>query len=294
MKNVIICKNCGNINAKGKFCTVCGTALEIPPAQTLICPECGREYHQGKFCVVCGTQLIIKQQSDENAVLICSRCSKPFSFGTYCTSCGGTLVSRDSVQNDEKNDQEAESGNQNYTQSSDENQNTVEQSTTPCATEDYYVDPQNCKTQKGAPYEDVNVYSQKAVQTDVDTSDIALAEFLKQYRAEKYGVAPENETESIERYIDDVPFTQPLPELPKPTFDKMLNEIGPVKVLSEEEQSEPEEEQNLSGMETEKVYRDEEQKSVPEFSQTAFEHMISEMQTKKVYNDMPVTEPLSK
>lgn len=70
------CTSCGNMMAKGKFCTVCGGRLEpvggapsaptvtdIGPAAPVVggklhCEQCGKTFEKGKFCTVCGGNLV--------------------------------------------------------------------------------------------------------------------------------------------------------------------------------------------------------------------------------------------
>ena len=55
----IECPNCSAHNPEGaKFCSSCGTRLEVPAAATVTCPSCNAENVAGaKFCSSCGTAL---------------------------------------------------------------------------------------------------------------------------------------------------------------------------------------------------------------------------------------------
>lgn len=65
------CTSCGNIMAKGKFCTSCGGSLApmdgavsahaapaSPVSRGMHCPKCGKTFESGKFCTVCGIALV--------------------------------------------------------------------------------------------------------------------------------------------------------------------------------------------------------------------------------------------
>ena len=49
--NTVVCPNCGNTVAKGKFCPECGYKF------LTTCPKCGTDTKGGKFCPECGEKL---------------------------------------------------------------------------------------------------------------------------------------------------------------------------------------------------------------------------------------------
>ena len=208
-----ICKNCGNSNMGGKFCTACGTSLETE--QRLICPACKREYSNGRFCVACGCQLISAQQSQApEQSLVCVQCSRTFTSGTFCIFCGGMLKKPAPVHNGNnvllKMNYSAEDDseqfyddqnifNQEYGENSGsqwdkhENEPFISQNVDKSG---LYVDlgyeTDNDPEKTISPDTDY-IHEPETEVVQKDRYDVALQDFLKQYRAEKYGIEPEAE-----------------------------------------------------------------------------------------------------
>lgn len=59
-QDLISCQHCHAMIPKGsKFCSECGTKVEVPAAKGKFCPQCGTPAKEGmKFCAECGTKLI--------------------------------------------------------------------------------------------------------------------------------------------------------------------------------------------------------------------------------------------
>lgn len=53
------CVNCGADITKGKFCTECGTKVEVKE-ETDSCKNCGADVAGRKFCIECGTKVEVK------------------------------------------------------------------------------------------------------------------------------------------------------------------------------------------------------------------------------------------
>ncbi|MCK4395170.1 SPFH domain-containing protein [candidate division WOR-3 bacterium] len=80
----IRCPKCGAMNpAHAKFCSGCGTKLEMP---TISCPKCKQPVPLGsRFCPNCGTSLAPK-------TIKCQKCGKDIPEGTkFCPECGNNL-----------------------------------------------------------------------------------------------------------------------------------------------------------------------------------------------------------
>ena len=58
--DLISCPNCHAMIKKGsKFCSECGTKMEVPVPKNKFCPECGAAAEEGmKFCAQCGHKLV--------------------------------------------------------------------------------------------------------------------------------------------------------------------------------------------------------------------------------------------
>lgn len=58
-EQVMECQNCHAMIKKGsKFCSECGTKVEVPANKGKFCPQCGTPAEEGmKFCTECGTKL---------------------------------------------------------------------------------------------------------------------------------------------------------------------------------------------------------------------------------------------
>lgn len=106
----LVCKVCGKILDKGKFCTACGGELVPMESQTvsapiaenssLVCPSCGKTFERGKFCTTCGATLVPQTSAAapvNDGKLHCVQCGKIFDHGKFCTSCGGQLVTSDKL-----------------------------------------------------------------------------------------------------------------------------------------------------------------------------------------------------
>ncbi len=78
------CAKCGAaLPANAKFCLECGEKIVSPvPADMIVCPECGNTVAKGKFCPECGHKF----------VTVCSKCGKDVVAGAkFCLECGEKL-----------------------------------------------------------------------------------------------------------------------------------------------------------------------------------------------------------
>lgn len=76
----ITCPNCNSEVAEtAKFCSECGTKIEILAENEILCPVCGKKTAKGKFCMECGASLIAK----------CAKCGAELPTGAkFCLECG--------------------------------------------------------------------------------------------------------------------------------------------------------------------------------------------------------------
>lgn len=76
----ITCPNCNSEVAEtAKFCSECGTKIEILNEGEMLCPVCGKKTAKGKFCMECGAALIAK----------CAKCGAELPAGAkFCLDCG--------------------------------------------------------------------------------------------------------------------------------------------------------------------------------------------------------------
>ena len=80
----LTCNNCGAvIPANAKFCLQCGEKISTPAADgTVVCPECGNTVAKGKFCPECGHKFVTS----------CPNCGKDVPPGAkFCLECGQKL-----------------------------------------------------------------------------------------------------------------------------------------------------------------------------------------------------------
>ncbi len=79
----ITCPNCNSEVAEtAKFCSECGTKIEILAENEILCPVCGKKTAKGKFCMECGASLIVK----------CAKCGAEIPTGAkFCLECGEKL-----------------------------------------------------------------------------------------------------------------------------------------------------------------------------------------------------------
>lgn len=78
------CAKCGAaLPANAKFCLECGEKVVSPvPADKIVCPECGNTVAKGKFCPECGHKF----------VTVCPKCGKDVVAGAkFCLECGEKL-----------------------------------------------------------------------------------------------------------------------------------------------------------------------------------------------------------
>ncbi len=78
------CVKCGAaLPANAKFCLECGEKITSPiPADMIVCPECGNTVAKGKFCPECGHKF----------VTVCPKCGKDVVPGAkFCLECGEKL-----------------------------------------------------------------------------------------------------------------------------------------------------------------------------------------------------------
>ena len=78
------CAKCGaTLPANAKFCLECGEKVVPPvPADMIVCPECGNTVAKGKFCPECGHKFIT----------VCPKCGKDVVPGAkFCLECGEKL-----------------------------------------------------------------------------------------------------------------------------------------------------------------------------------------------------------
>lgn len=78
------CAKCGAVlPTNAKFCLECGEKIAPTiPADMIICPECGNSVAKGKFCPECGHKF----------VTICPKCGKDVVAGAkFCLECGEKL-----------------------------------------------------------------------------------------------------------------------------------------------------------------------------------------------------------
>lgn len=78
------CAKCGAaLPANAKFCLECGEKITPPvPADMIVCPECGNTVAKGKFCPECGHRFITA----------CPKCGKDIVPGAkFCLECGEKL-----------------------------------------------------------------------------------------------------------------------------------------------------------------------------------------------------------
>ena len=75
------CAKCGApLPANAKFCLECGE--KVAPADMIVCPECGNTVAKGKFCPECGYKF----------VTVCPKCGKDVVPGAkFCLECGEKL-----------------------------------------------------------------------------------------------------------------------------------------------------------------------------------------------------------
>ena len=79
---MVNCPNCGSDVGESKFCSNCGTKIEIETPKSL-CPNCGSDVGESKFCSNCGT-------SDVGESKFCSNC--------------GTKINTETVNDTEQNE----------------------------------------------------------------------------------------------------------------------------------------------------------------------------------------------
>ncbi len=74
------CPNCGkSLSAGVKFCSECGSKIEVLAENEIICPGCGKKTVKGKFCSECGMPLVRK----------CTGCGAELSnTAKFCSACG--------------------------------------------------------------------------------------------------------------------------------------------------------------------------------------------------------------
>lgn len=80
----LTCNNCGAaIPSNAKFCLQCGEKISTPAAdETVVCPECGNTVAKGKFCPECGHKFVMS----------CPNCGKEVPPGAkFCLECGEKL-----------------------------------------------------------------------------------------------------------------------------------------------------------------------------------------------------------
>ena len=53
---MVNCPNCGSDVGESKFCSNCGTKIEIETPKSF-CPNCGSDVGESKFCSNCGTKI---------------------------------------------------------------------------------------------------------------------------------------------------------------------------------------------------------------------------------------------
>jgi len=76
------CAKCGSLlPVSAKFCLECGEKVAPMSAMTVICPECGQTVAKGKFCPECGHKF----------VSICPECGTDTKGGKFCLECGEKL-----------------------------------------------------------------------------------------------------------------------------------------------------------------------------------------------------------
>lgn len=78
------CAKCGaSLPANAKFCLECGEKVApATPADMIVCPECGNTVAKGKFCPECGHKF----------VTVCPKCGKDVVPGAkFCLECGEKL-----------------------------------------------------------------------------------------------------------------------------------------------------------------------------------------------------------
>ena len=78
------CAKCGaTLPAQAKFCLECGEKVVPPvPADMIVCPQCGQTVAKGKFCPECGHKFIT----------VCPKCGKDVVPGAkFCLECGEKL-----------------------------------------------------------------------------------------------------------------------------------------------------------------------------------------------------------
>ena len=75
------CAKCGaTLPQNAKFCLECGE--KVVSSDTVVCPECGNTVAKGKFCPECGHKFII----------VCPKCGKDVVAGAkFCLECGEKL-----------------------------------------------------------------------------------------------------------------------------------------------------------------------------------------------------------
>lgn len=81
-QSTITCPKCGKVlPTDSKFCPECGEKLNSRDDE-IICPVCGNKTNKGKFCSQCGTALEIE----------CPKCKAKLTAGTkFCPECGEKL-----------------------------------------------------------------------------------------------------------------------------------------------------------------------------------------------------------
>ena len=78
------CAKCGaTLPQNAKFCLQCGEKIApATPADMIVCPECGNTVAKGKFCPECGHKF----------VTVCPKCGKDVVAGAkFCLECGEKL-----------------------------------------------------------------------------------------------------------------------------------------------------------------------------------------------------------
>ena len=76
------CAKCGAaLPTNAKFCLECGEKVIVASADTVVCPECGQTVAKGKFCPECGHKF----------VTACPKCGASVAGGKFCPECGEKL-----------------------------------------------------------------------------------------------------------------------------------------------------------------------------------------------------------